>query len=118
MLEVIENPTSIEVYWKPISDANGYVVFVDDIVYDIIENITITIDELTPGTIYLITVRAYQDILGPSSTTYATTNNGKNFESSVTWNYYIILFSYSYHNSHCNPHFSHFTKDINSRVNI
>ena len=79
MLKVIENPTSIEVYWKPISDAIGYVVYVDNAVYDIIENTTTTIDELIPGTVYVITVRAYQDILGPSATTYATANNGKYF---------------------------------------
>ena len=79
MLAVVENPTSIEVYWKPISDAIGYVVYVDNAVYDIIENTTTTIDELIPGTVYVITVRAYQDILGPSSTIYASINNGKNF---------------------------------------
>ena len=77
MLTVVENPTSIDVYWKPLSDAIGYVVYVDNAVYDI-ENTTITIDELIPGRVYVITVRAYQDILGPSSTIYASANNGKN----------------------------------------
>ena len=77
MFNVIENSSSIKVYWDPVSDVKGYVVYVDHTVYmNIIEN-TITIDELVPGTVYVITVRAYRDILGPSSTTYATTNNGK-----------------------------------------
>ena len=75
MLNVIENSTSIEVYWMSISDAKGYVIYIDDSVYTIIEN-TITVDELVPGTIYVITVRAHQDILGPASTIYAATNNG------------------------------------------
>ena len=79
MLAVVENPTSIDVYWKPISDAIGYVVYVDNAVYDIIKNTTITIDELIPERVYVIAIRAYQDILGPSSTIYASTNNGKNF---------------------------------------
>ena len=78
-MAVVGNPTSIEVYWKPVLDANGYVVYVDNTVYDIIENATITIDELTPGKSYVIAVRAYQDILGPASKIHAAANNGKYF---------------------------------------
>ena len=79
ILSVIENPTSIVVNWISISDANGYVVYVNDAAYIVTEgdSINITVDGLIPGTDYSITVRAYQDILGPATTVYATTNNGK-----------------------------------------
>ena len=77
MLNIEETATSIDINWTIISDAEGYVVYVDDIAYDIIES-SITIDELIPGTTHLVTVRAYQAILGPASTTlHVTTNNGK-----------------------------------------
>ena len=62
------------------SDADGYVVYYNDtgkqvVGGDIKET---TLDGLIPGTTYSITVRAYQDILGPPSTPlYATTDNGK-----------------------------------------
>ena len=79
ILSVIENPTSITVNWITISDANRYVVYVNDAAYIVTGSgsANITVDGLIPGTDYSITVRAYQDILGPATTVYATTNNGK-----------------------------------------
>ena len=63
-----------------VSDANGYVVYVNDMVHSIIgsTNTSNTVNDLIPGTSYSITVRAYQDILGPTSTLYTTTENGIN----------------------------------------
>ena len=70
--------TSIDVSWTAIPDANGYVVYVNDTVYDVIgSDISITVDGLIPGTSYSVTVRGYQDILGPPSMTYVTTDDGE-----------------------------------------
>ena len=72
--------TSITVNWVyDTSDADGYVVYYNGtaklVVGDIKET---TLDRLIPGTSYSITVRAYQDILGPPSTTLNTaTDDGK-----------------------------------------
>ena len=77
---VVESPTSISVNWMTIPDANGYIIYVNDAIYMYVvgsTNTSIIVDRLIPGTSYSITVRAYQDILGPASTTIAaTTNNG------------------------------------------
>ena len=61
------------------SDADGYVVYYNGTAKlvggDMKET---TLDGLIPQTSYSITVRAYQDILGPPSTTLNTaTNDGK-----------------------------------------
>ena len=60
------------------SDADGYVVYYNGtaklVVGDMKET---TLDGLIPEANYSVTVRAYQDILGPSNTTlYSTTNEG------------------------------------------
>ena len=63
-----------------VSGANGYVVYVNDMVHSVIgsTNTSNTVNDLIPGTSYSITVRAYQDILGPPSTTLNTaTDDGK-----------------------------------------
>ena len=62
------------------SNANGYVVYVNDTAHSVTgsDDIGITIDGLIPGTTYSATVRAYQDILGPASTIqHFTTHYGK-----------------------------------------
>ena len=58
------------------SNANGYVVYVNDIAYIVSgsDDISIALDGLIPGTTYSITVRAYEDILGPASTTLQFTS--------------------------------------------
>ena len=74
-------------------DANGYVVYVND-TYNIIGkgNTTITLDGLIPGTSYSIAVRAYQDILGPPTTTvHVTTDDGK-YILLYTCNCMIVLY--------------------------
>ena len=70
--------TSITINWTAVSNANGYVIYVNDTAYSVTGSDDITIDGLIPGTIYSITVRAYQDILGPASTIqHFTTHYGK-----------------------------------------
>ena len=73
-----QSPTSITVNWTAIPDANGYVLFLNELSYDLIgsDNTSITVDGLIPGTIYSITVRAYEDILGPPTTTVPVTTDG------------------------------------------
>ena len=77
--------TSITVNWMyDTSDADGYVVYYDVEYYDDTAKLVVgdmketKIDGLIPDTSYSITVRAYQDILGPPSTTLDTaTDDGK-----------------------------------------
>ena len=62
------------------SDADGYVVYYSGTAKQVVggDMKETTLDGLIPGTTYSITVRAYQDILGPPSTsTTATTDDGK-----------------------------------------
>ena len=64
--------TCITVNWTydNTSDADGYVVYVNDsTAHNVIgsNNTSVTLDGLIPETSYSITVRAYQDILGPPS---------------------------------------------------
>ena len=77
--------TSITVNWMyDTSDADGYVVYYD-VDYDDTAKLVVggdmkqtKIDGLIPDESYSITVRAYQDILGPPSTTLDTaTDDGK-----------------------------------------
>ena len=77
---VSTSTTSITVNWMyDTSDADGYVVYYNGTAKlvvggDVKET---TLDGLIPGTSYSITLRAYQDILGPPSTTcIATTDDG------------------------------------------
>ena len=66
--------TTITISWTyPSNDADGYVVntssangYVNKQKINASE-LQLTIKELLPGTVYSITVRAYQHILGPSS---------------------------------------------------
>ena len=78
LTEVSKTATTITVSWAPLdsSDANGYVVNVTndtDTVQTVqvegSSNNTITLNGLNIETIYNITVRAYQQLLGPASST-------------------------------------------------
>ena len=65
--------TSITISWtyNNISDAEGYVVYVNEsTIYNVIggANTSVTLHGLIPGANNSIVVRAYQDILGPPST--------------------------------------------------
>ena len=117
MLNAIErSPTTIIVNWMSVSGANGYVVYTNDMVHSVIgsTNTSSTVNDLIPGTNYSITVRAYQDILGPPSTTIdATTENGI-----ITMILLLMLFSYSYNSCHNNTRLSHFSNDHNNRANV
>uniref|UniRef100_A0A1X7SL90 Fibronectin type-III domain-containing protein n=1 Tax=Amphimedon queenslandica TaxID=400682 RepID=A0A1X7SL90_AMPQE len=77
LTEVNQTATTITVSWTPLdsSDADGYVVNVTsdtDTVQTVqvegSSNNTITLNGLRGGTTYNITVRAYQQLLGPAST--------------------------------------------------
>ena len=62
------------------SDANGYVVYYNGTAKPVLGGNMkkATLVGLIPATDYLITVRAYQDILGPpSALLYITTDDGK-----------------------------------------
>ena len=80
-ITVVSTTTSITVNWMyNTSDADGYVVYYNGTA-KLVEGGDMkgtTLDGLIPGTSYSITVRAYQDILGPPSTTLDTiTDDGK-----------------------------------------
>ena len=71
---VNKTATTITVSWTPVpSDANGYVVNVTSDIHTLTQQINgssqneTTLKGLIPATIYDITVRAYQDIVGPAS---------------------------------------------------
>ena len=73
--------TSITVNWTyNTSDADGYVVYYNGTA-NLVEGGDMketTLDGIIPGTSYSITVRAYQNILGPPSITLNTaTDDGK-----------------------------------------
>ena len=94
-ITVVICATNVTVNWiYDISDADGYVVYYNGTAKlvvggDVKET---TLDELIPGTSYSITVRAYQDILGPPSTMLnVTINNSSEL-------YLIFLYLQSLHN--------------------
>ena len=71
---VNKTATTITVSWTPVpSDADGYVVNVTSDTHTVIQQVKggsqneMTLKGLIPATTYNITVRAYQDILGPAS---------------------------------------------------
>ena len=74
--EVNKTATTITVSWTPNStDADGYVVNATSDTDTVTQQVkggnqsTTTLKGLRVGTTYTITVRAYQDILGPASNT-------------------------------------------------
>ena len=72
--------TSITVNWMyDTSDADGYVVYYNGTAKLVVggDMKETKLDGLIPGTSYSITVRAHQDILGPPSMTYVTTDDGE-----------------------------------------
>ena len=71
---VNKTSTTITVRWIPIpSDADGYVVNATSDTHTVTQQVmggsqnVMTLEELIPETTYNITIRAYQDILGPAS---------------------------------------------------
>ena len=92
--------TSLTVNWMyDTSDADGYVVHYNDTAKlvvggDVKET---TLDGLIPGTSYSITVRAYQDILGPPSDTISRTLTIGNVPPYIAIMLYCILGAIPYH---------------------
>ena len=75
------------------SDADGYVVYYNGAAKQVVGGDVkeTTLDGLIPGTSYSITVRAYQDILGPASTALnAATDDGKCVIVSMTTHLLIV----------------------------
>ena len=80
---VNKTTTTITVIWKPVPfDADGYVVNATSNTHTVTQQVKggsqneMTLEELIPGTTYNITVRAYQDILGPASNTTSVQISG------------------------------------------
>ena len=78
LTEVSKTGSTIAVSWTALdsSDADGYVVYVtsDTVTVQTVQvkgssNNAITLNELREGTTYSITVRAYQQLVGPASNT-------------------------------------------------
>ena len=71
---VNKTATTITVSWTPVpSDTDGYVVNATSDIHTVTQQVIggsqneMTLKGLIPSTTYNITVRAYQDILGPAS---------------------------------------------------
>ena len=71
---VNKTATTITISWTPVpSDADGYVVNATSNTHTVTQQVkggsqnVMTLKRLIPGTTYNITIRAYQDILGPAS---------------------------------------------------
>ena len=80
---VKKTATTITVSWTPVpSDANGYVINVTSNTHTVTQQVNggsqneMTMKGLTPATTYDITVRAYQDILGPASNAISVQTSG------------------------------------------
>uniref|UniRef100_A0A1X7SW79 Fibronectin type-III domain-containing protein n=1 Tax=Amphimedon queenslandica TaxID=400682 RepID=A0A1X7SW79_AMPQE len=115
LTEVNKTATTITVSWTPLdsSDADGYVVNVTsdtDTVQTVqvegSSNNTITLNGLRGGTTYIITVRAYQQLLGPASEIIVITYCQKEG-------------IYLTHNGNCYPNGSYFwdsTVDLDTKA--
>ena len=95
---VNKTATTITVSWTPVpSDADGYVVNVTSETHTVTQQVKgsnqneMTLNGLIPVTTYDITVRAYQDILGPASNAISvqTLSSGINMKNKIT----ISIFS-------------------------
>ena len=79
---VNKTATTITVSWTPVpSDADGYVVNATSDIHTVTQQVKggsqnkMTLKGLIPVTTYNITVRAYQDILGPASNVISVQTN-------------------------------------------
>ena len=79
---VNKTATTITLSWTPVpSDADGYVVNVSSDTHTVTQQVKggsqnmMTLNGLIPSTTYNITVRAYQDILGPASNAISVQTN-------------------------------------------
>ena len=79
---VNKTATTITISWTPVpSDADGYVVNATSKTHTVTQQIKggcqnkMTLKRLIPATTYNITIRAYQDILGPASNVISVQTN-------------------------------------------
>ena len=93
--------TSITINWTypDKSDIDGYVVNASSLNDYVIQQVNgssvneTTLNGLIPGTTYNITIRAYQDLLGPASEPLSvdTLNGENNYVSILKLHYYIFI---------------------------
>ena len=96
---VNKTSTTIAVSWTPVSsDADGYVVNATSDAHTVTEQVKegsqneMIMRGLIPGTTYNITIRAYQDILGPaSSTTVVQTLFSGIYGTEVYFNFCFVI---------------------------
>ena len=91
--------TTITVNWTPVpSDADGYVVNITSNTHVVTQQVKegsqneTTLKGLIPATTYNITVRAYQDILGPTSNAISVQTSG----IAMSINLFIVKLFFSY----------------------
>ena len=96
---VNKTTTTITVNWTPVpSDADGYVVNVTNDTHTVTKQVKggsqneMTLKGLILGTSYNITVRAYQDILGPASNVITVQTSG----IAMSINLLIVKLFFSY----------------------
>ena len=96
---VNKTSTTMTVSWKSIpSDADGYVVNATSDTHTVTQQVRggsqneMTLRGLIPGTTYNITIRTYQDILGPASnTTIVPTLFSGIYVTEVCFNFCFII---------------------------
>ena len=98
---VNKTATTITVNWTPIpSDADGYVVDVTSDIHTVTHQVKggsqneITLKGLIPATTYNITIRAYQDILGPASNVISVQTLSSGIVISINLLIVNLFFSY------------------------
>ena len=98
---VNKTATTITVSWTPVpSDANGYVVNATSDTHTVTQQVkggsqnVMTLNELMPTTTYNITVRAYQDILGPASNTTSVQTLFSGIYGTEVYFIFSLCFSY------------------------
>ena len=90
--------TTITVSWTPVpSDADGYVVNATSDTHTVTQQLKggsqneMTLEELIPETTYNITVRAYQDILGPASNTTSIQTLSGIYGTEIYFNFCFLI---------------------------
>ena len=98
---VNKTATTITVSWTPVpSNADGYVVNVTSDAHTVTQQVKggsqnkITLKRLIPATTYNITVRAYQDILGPASNAISIQTLSSGIVISINLLIIKLFFSY------------------------
>ena len=110
---VNKTATTITVSWTSVpSDADGYVVNATSDTHIVTQQVKggsqnkMTLKELIPATTYNITVRAYQDILGPASNAISVQTLSSGFGMSIKLFIIKLFFSYFNQLDICLIHYS------------